>query len=122
MELPNHCPSCPGDLEVTALRCPSCGTEVGGAFPLPPLLRLSAEDLAFVHDFVRASGSLKELAKQYGRSYPTIRNRLNEIIRELSPMSVRSRSDRRRLLEQVAGGEISVEEALHHLNAESRDP
>ena len=56
---------------------------VEGDFTLPGLLRLSSADLEFVMRFVRVSGSLKEVAAQYGQSYPTIRNRLNQIITQI---------------------------------------
>lgn len=68
---------------MTGLRCGSCETEVSGRFPLPRLARLSNEDQGFILEFVETSGSLKEMAKRLGVSYPTVRNRLNEIISRL---------------------------------------
>ena len=78
--LPKDCPSCRALLSVIRLQCDQCETEVGGHYPLPRLARLSASDEAFVLEFVATSGSLKEMAKRLGVSYPTVRNRLNEII------------------------------------------
>lgn len=78
--LPKFCPSCEAGLFVTRLQCESCETEVGGRYPLPRLARLSNEDQAFVLEFVETSGSLKEMAKRLGVSYPTVRNRLNDVI------------------------------------------
>ena len=66
------------------LRCGGCGTAVEGAFPLPVLARLDAEEQAFVLRFLKASGSLKEVARQYGISYPTVRNRLDGLIERVS--------------------------------------
>ena len=83
--LPSACPSCSGELSVTCLCCPGCETEVSGMFPLPPFSRLAQEDQDFVLKFVLTSGSLKEMAKHLGVSYPTVRNRLNEIIEKLKP-------------------------------------
>jgi hypothetical protein len=80
---PIKCPSCEEALAVTNLRCGRCETEVGGLYPLPRLAQLSPDDHAFVIDFVKSSGSLKEMAKRLGVSYPTVRNRLNEIISRL---------------------------------------
>jgi hypothetical protein len=60
--------------------CERCLTEIQGQYELPPLARLSIEDQDFVLDFIKASGSLKEMAKLLGLSYPTVRNRLDEII------------------------------------------
>ncbi len=85
MRLPTVCPSCDQPLQVRRLGCASCGTEVEGAYPLPSLAALSAEDQAFICDFVRASGSLKEMAALLKVSYPTVRNRLDEVIARLSP-------------------------------------
>jgi hypothetical protein len=81
--LPSHCPSCGGNLGVKRLRCKTCETEVEGSYSLPHLVRLSRDDQEFVLDFVKASGSLKEMAKIMGVSYPTVRNRLDEIIERL---------------------------------------
>jgi len=80
---PVHCPSCDHSLEVKRLSCARCGTEVEGVYPLPVLAALSAEDQAFICDFVKASGSLKEMAVLMKVSYPTVRNRLDEVITKL---------------------------------------
>lgn len=79
-QLPIACPSCGVTLTVRRFECEQCGTFVEGAFALPLLARLSPEDQAFVISFLKFSGSLKDLARQYGVSYPTVRNRLDELI------------------------------------------
>jgi hypothetical protein len=81
--LPISCPSCGGLLAVKRLNCYNCATEVEGQFPLPPLAGLSAEDQDFILEFIKASGSLKDMAKFLGVSYPTVRNRLDAIIEAL---------------------------------------
>jgi len=81
--LPTHCPSCGEGLLTKRLLCPKCETEVEGAYPLPALVRLSGDDQAFVLSFVKASGSLKQMAALLGVSYPTVRNRLDDIINTL---------------------------------------
>ena len=81
--LPSQCPSCGGNLVVKRMRCQGCETEVEGSYSLPVLASLSKEDQEFVLDFIKASGSLKEMAKIMGVSYPTVRNRLDEIIEKL---------------------------------------
>ena len=65
------------------LRCEKCGTGVDGLYSLPPLASLSQEDQEFVLEFVKASGSLKEMAGILKVSYPTVRNRLDDIISKL---------------------------------------
>ncbi|NIM06479.1 MAG: DUF2089 family protein [Armatimonadetes bacterium] len=82
--LPSECPSCSRRLSIKRLSCGDCGTEVEGLFELPALVRLSRSDQEFVFQFVRASGSLKEMARLLKVSYPTVRNRLDEIIEKLS--------------------------------------
>ncbi len=85
--LPTKCPSCEGHLNVKRLSCPDCGTEVEGQFDMPALLQLSREDQDFILKFVLTSGSLKEMAKWMERSYPLVRNRLDEIIEKLKTIS-----------------------------------
>jgi hypothetical protein len=84
--LPNLCPSCGHALTVTQFGCQHCDTTVAGTFGLPLLARLSADDQALVLNLIKASGSLKELASQYGVSYPTIRNRLDELIAQIETL------------------------------------
>ncbi|MBV6501509.1 MAG: hypothetical protein CJBNEKGG_04022 [Prosthecobacter sp.] len=81
--VPTLCPSCDHQLQVRRLACEHCGTEVEGMYPLPPLASLSAEDQAFILEFVKASGSLKDMAALMKVSYPTVRNRLDEVISRL---------------------------------------
>ena len=81
--LPVQCPSCGADLLVKRCLCTVCQTEVEGAYSLPPLARLSADDQILVARLVLASGSLKDLARTYGVSYPTIRNRLDALREKL---------------------------------------
>ena len=81
--LPTHCPSCGRGLTVKRLRCPACETEVEGSYLLPALVSLSNDDQEFVLEFIKSSGSLKEMAEILRVSYPTVRNRLDEIIEKL---------------------------------------
>ena len=74
------CPSCGGDLRATRLACGACGTNLEGQFDIPVLLQLPPDDLSFVVEFVRLSGSLKAMAAKGGTSYPTVRNRLDQVI------------------------------------------
>jgi hypothetical protein len=78
--LPTVCPSCQSQLKVKKLSCEICSTEVTGAYELPPIVRLSQEDQEFILKFIKCSGSLKDMAKQLRLSYPTVRNRLDDII------------------------------------------
>ena len=81
--LPSICPACGNHLNVKSLICQNCKTEVQGRYDLPPLAGLSLDDQQFILDFIKASGSLKEMAGLLGLSYPTVRNRLDEIIERI---------------------------------------
>ncbi|MBO5217592.1 MAG: DUF2089 family protein [Alistipes sp.] len=79
-KLPVVCPSCGDGLRVKAMHCPTCQTRVEGDYQLPAIMKLSEEEQEFITDFVLCSGSLKEMAQRMGLSYPSVRNRLDDII------------------------------------------
>ncbi|MDF9831271.1 DUF2089 family protein [Parabacteroides sp. PF5-6] len=81
--LPCNCPSCQSQLKVKSLICENCKTEVIGLYDFPPLAKLSVAEQSFILKFVKNSGSLKEMAKELGLSYPTVRNLLDEIIKKI---------------------------------------
>ncbi len=82
-KFPKDCPSCSSTLQVSQLTCPSCSTQVSGLFTLPVLTQLSEEEQDFILQFFLTSGSLKEMASRLGISYPTVRNRLDDLIAKL---------------------------------------
>lgn len=84
--LPLRCPACDAPLKVARMVCAQCGTEVSGMFDLPVFTRLSEEEQRFMLKFVKTSGSLKDMAKQMGVSYPTVRNYLDDLIKKLNNM------------------------------------
>jgi len=81
--LPCICPSCQSQLKVKSLKCETCQTEVSGLYDLPALMCLSPDDQQFILQFVKCSGSLKDMAKYLNLSYPTVRNLLDDIIEKL---------------------------------------
>lgn len=78
--LPTHCPVCGGDLLVTRLECASCGTEVNGTFALGQLARLQEPHASLIDMFLRVRGNVKEMERELGLSYPTVRARLDEAL------------------------------------------
>ena len=84
--LPLQCPACESPLRVGRMFCGECGTEVCGDFELPLLARLSKKEQQFILAFVKSSGSLKDMAKSMGISYPTVRNVLDDLIEKLIKM------------------------------------
>lgn len=79
-KLPVICPSCSSSLSVSQMACPECTTTVSGNYPLPVFLQLSQEEQQFILRFLLSGGSLKEMAVQMGNSYPTVRNKLDDLI------------------------------------------
>jgi hypothetical protein len=82
-KLPSICPACQSQLNIKKLSCQRCDTEIEGLFELPSLARLSVEDQEFVVQFVNCSGSLKEMARLLKLSYPTVRNQLDNVIKQI---------------------------------------
>ena len=81
--LPTRCPACNSQLKVKCLVCEQCRTEIQGEYELSALAKLSPDDQAFMLAFIKASGSLKEMAHLLRLSYPTVRNRLDDIIERI---------------------------------------
>jgi hypothetical protein len=99
----------------TRLACGACGTALEGKFEIPPLLQLSSDDLAFVTAFVRSSGSLKAMAQLLGVSYPTVRNRLDEILQKLEAVERGVDKRRHAILDALENGELTAEAAAEQL-------
>ena len=83
MKLPVHCPSCEQKMNVSKLVCETCQTDVLGKYEMPLFMQLSAEEQEFVWAFLLSSGSLKEMANKMGKSYPTVRNKLDDLITKI---------------------------------------
>ncbi|MGB0869672.1 MAG: DUF2089 family protein [Flavobacteriales bacterium] len=86
-KLPVVCPSCDDSLSVSELSCNSCETKISGAFTLPILLQLTVEEQQFILQFVISGGSLKKMAEQLKKSYPTVRNMLDDIIEKVESLN-----------------------------------
>ena len=93
---------------------------VEGRFEVPPLARLTADDQVFVAAFIRCHGSIKQMEKFFGVSYPTIKNRLNRIgaqlpFAEIDPPPDDERPTRSELLSRLERGELTVNDVLTRL-------
>ena len=109
-------------IEVDRVRLIDSGVAIEGPFTLPPLAQLPAEDQVFVAAFVRCHGSIKQMEKYFGVSYPTIKNRLNKIGSQLSfveieqgPEPESAAPSRSEVLDRVSRGELTVPQALEQL-------
>lgn len=117
--IPTKCPICGGDVTVTRIYCRDCDTTIEGRFAGGPFSQLTPEQLEFVETFVRCEGKITRMEGELGLSYPTIRNRLHEVIRSLGyepgggdEMAGLSENERKRILEDLDTGTISVEKAM----------
>jgi hypothetical protein len=90
---------------------------IGGRFELPQLARLSLEDQVFVTAFVRSHGSIKEMERVFGVSYPTIKGRLNRIAESLEFVDTNPRPSQAEILDRLKRGEIDADEAIRHLES-----
>lgn len=89
-KLPIICPSCQDELKVYSLQCEACQTTISGSFDLPMLLKLDHKEQEFILDFVKYSGSLKQMAQKLKLSYPTVRNMLDELITKITNLETHS--------------------------------
>jgi hypothetical protein len=100
---------------VERVRLPDRGIAIEGAFELPKLAQLAAEDQVFVAAFVRSHGSIKEMEQVFGVSYPTVKARLNRIAAALEMVETDPRPTRGEVLERLNRGEITADEAVAEL-------
>lgn len=114
------CPICGRNTEVTAIRCSGCGTRIEGHFRLCRFCRLTEEQKSFIESFIKCRGNIKEVEKELGISYPTVKNRLEDVADALgygftqgySSSGYELGARRLEILGKLENGEISVEEAL----------
>lgn len=114
---PRDCPVCGKGLELTRLSCPDCHTELSGAFAACEFCSLSADDRALLKVFLASRGNMKDLERHLGVSYPTARARFDSLLAKIGiERPAAPAPSRIELMEQVARGEIDVEDALARLD------
>ena len=115
---PNNCPVCSSRLAVTRLTCPSCDTELSGAFASCEFCVLTDEDREVLRVFLASRGNMKDLERHLNVSYPTARSRFDALLGKLGIERgpVTPPATRLELMEQVARGEIDIDEALKRLD------
>ena len=121
---PSRCPVCRSEMEITRLHCSTCDTTIEGRFSGGPIAHLPSEHLDFIVTFVRCEGKINRMEQELGLSYPTIRNRLHEVIRALGyepgkdePVEV-SPETRSTVLADLEAGKISADDAMRILRGE----
>ena len=133
------CPVCENELSITRLHCRSCGTAIEGDFSVGRFGRLSKEQMTILESFLRSRGNLKEMERELGISYPTVRGRVELLVRALGlaegdaaadttaeataveddQLTQPQPVDRRAILERLARHEISAEDAAEALRGMS---
>ena len=119
------CPVCESELVVTRLYCSACDTTIEGRFTNGAFPGLTGEQLDFIETFIRCEGKITRMETELSLSYPTIRNRLHEVIRGMGyepgrdDESAEVPEDRRlKIIEELDNGRISAEEAMRLLQGE----
>jgi hypothetical protein len=131
------CPVCSGELAVTRLRCGSCGTTLEGEFSVGRFARLSRDQTALLESFLRSRGNLRDIERELGISYPTVRARVEALVRALgfgpradddaatidepAPSGEPARQTRESILERLARREITAEDAAAAIRAPGRN-
>ncbi len=117
-----RCPICAETLAVARLDCVACGTRIEGSFALGRFHQLSAQQLGFLEVFIKARGNFKDVERELGMSYPTVRSRLDAVIRALGFPSQaepdREAERRKEILRELAEGRIAPDDAASLLEKE----
>ena len=103
-------------LTVERVRVADTDVSIEGSFELPPLARLSGEDQVFIMAFVGSHGSIKEMERAFGISYPTVKNRLNRICDQLDLVRIESGPSPSDVLAQLESGEITADQAVERIS------
>lgn len=133
------CPVCASDLSVTRLHCGDCGTTLEGEFSVGRFNRLTREQMALLESFLRSRGNLRDVERELGISYPTVRARVDALVRALGfggPLGATDDDEavddaadltdeeqaavRQDILERLARHEIGADEAAAAIRATAR--
>lgn len=134
-EVISTCPVCESRLNVTRLHCNTCGTTIEGEFNVGRFANLGRDQMLLLEGFLRSRGNLRELERELGVSYPTIRGRVDELLRALGLADAAAQgtytassaetatpavnaSTRRDVLERLARKEITADDAAALLRGE----
>ncbi|WP_223595598.1 DUF2089 domain-containing protein [Neobacillus bataviensis] len=111
-----NCPVCSRQLKITKLQCTHCQTTVENEFQLSKFAALGQEQLQFIETFLKCRGNIKEVEKELGISYPTVRGKLDDIITSLGyTTNKKMEIDKKKIVSMLEKGEITAEEAIHLL-------
>lgn len=111
------CPVCDGELIITRYECNNCRTKIEGNFEQTGFSELNDEQIEFIKVFLVSHGSIKEVEKQLGISYPTVKNRLADIVKALTGNEL-EKPKNLDILDMIDQGDLSVEDALKMIERE----
>ncbi|KGK86216.1 hypothetical protein DP73_17105 [Desulfosporosinus sp. HMP52] len=133
-KMPHRCPVCDQEMKISKLSCTHCPTKIEGEFSSCKFCRLPAEQLVFMEAFIKCRGNIKEVEKELGISYPTVRSRLDSVIEALGYGAEKGKESdyeksksseeslrRQEILEALERGEISAQEAALQMRKSSKD-
>lgn len=111
-----NCPFCSGDFVIKEVECQGCKSQIKGSFKSNRFHLFNQEDLFFIETFLKNEGNIKLMEKDLGISYPTVKNRLKNIITTLGyQMEENSSRQRVKILSDLSDGKLSVDEAMKNL-------
>lgn len=121
---PSKCPVCGEKLSITKLGCHKCSTSIEGVFEPCEFCRLPEEELSFLKIFIKCRGSIKDVEKEMGISYPTVRGKLDTLIRslgyevatkEIEKENEEKKAARNEILNKLSNGELTPKEATEKI-------
>lgn len=116
-EVMGQCPICSGPVEITEVSCNSCKSTIKGHFKPCKFCTLSQENKDFAEIFIKNRGSIKEIERELGVSYPTVKGKLDLLVAALGYKNQDTTTpDKKEILERLYRGELTSEEAIKLLN------
>ncbi|MBN2379259.1 DUF2089 family protein [candidate division WOR-3 bacterium] len=121
-KLIGKCPVCNGSLYISELSCRECDVKIRGDFDIPLFSRLDDKEREFIVLFLRSRGSLRELQRELGLSYPTVRNRLDALLAKMGIITFRpSDEEITDVLDRLEQGEVSAEDAIRLIRGQESE-
>lgn len=121
---PGQCPVCSEKLDITKLNCPKCHTAIEGVFQPCEFCRLPKDELNFLKVFIKCRGNIKDMEKELGLSYPTVRSKLDSLIqmlgfkvetKETRQMQEEIEKEKQKIIELLEKGELTAKEATEKI-------
>ncbi len=123
-QAPGKCPVCHHDLLITRLTCPHCRTQLEGQFEPCEFCGLDKEELHFLKTFIKCRGNIKDIERELGISYPTVKSKLNQLIEslgfrvtdsDLDIIQEERQKEKQEILKNLEEGIINAKEAKERL-------